>query len=234
MYKVQKAIIIAAGQGTRLQPITLERPKPLVSVNGKMIIETIIEALHKNGIYEIYIVVGYKKEMFKFLEETYKGIHLIENKYYDVANNISSIYVAREHISNSIIIDGDIIIYKPEILQPYFERSGYNAIIVEDNKPEEWGLAVENNVIVRCDKDGGNNRLQLISISRWNEEDAKKLKKHIEVEFDEKKNRKIYWDDIALFEYPSEYKLGVIEINKTDVREIDTYAELKKIDKNYK
>ena len=58
MYKVERAIILAAGQGTRLQPVTLDTPKPLVKVNNVRMIETIINALQSNGINEIYIVVG--------------------------------------------------------------------------------------------------------------------------------------------------------------------------------
>ena len=112
MNKVNKAIIMAAGFGKRMRPITLTTPKPLIKVNGKIIIETIIDALKTNGIEEIYIVVGYLKEQFKYLESIYKNVKLIENKYYDTCNNISSLYVAREHIPNSIIIDGDqIVIY---------------------------------------------------------------------------------------------------------------------------
>ena len=66
---VKKAIIIAAGFGSRLVPITLERPKPLVVVNGIRIIDTLLDALLNKGIEEIYIIRGYKKEMFDVLPD---------------------------------------------------------------------------------------------------------------------------------------------------------------------
>ena len=61
MYKVERAIIMAAGIGKRMQPVTLQTPKPLVKVQGVRMIDTVIQGLHQNGITEIYIVTGYLK-----------------------------------------------------------------------------------------------------------------------------------------------------------------------------
>ena len=118
MHRVKKAIIMAAGLGSRLRPITLHTPKPLINVNGQRIIDTIICALRDNGIDEIHIVVGYKKECFDTLLKEYTGIDLIENPYYDISNNVSSLYVAREYLDDCIILDGDQMIYNPDVLSP--------------------------------------------------------------------------------------------------------------------
>ena len=233
MHTVKRAIIMAAGKGTRMRPVTLTTPKPLVKINGRRMIDTVIEALHKNGITEIYIVVGYLKEQFAVLTKEYNNITLIENPYYDTCNNISSLYVARNFIEDSIILDGDQIIYNEEILTPEFERSGYNAVWT-DGETDEWLMTVENGIVTSCSRTGGKNGWQLYSISRWSEEDGKKLKKHLELEFKEKNNRQIYWDDVAMFCHAEEYKLGIGPMKSSDVIEIDNLDELIALDPSYK
>lgn len=232
VHKVERAIIMAAGIGKRMRPITLDTPKPLVKVNGVRMIDTIINALKKNGISEIYIIVGYMKEKFYFLEKEY-GIKIIENPYFDKCNNISSLYVARDYIENSIILDGDQIVYNDNILSLDFDRSGYNAIWT-DTETNEWILHVENGIITSCSRNGGDNGWQLFSVSRWSAEDGKKLKKHLELEFEQKNNRQIYWDDIALFCYPEEYELGINVMRNGDIIEIDSIAELAQLDNSYR
>lgn len=232
MHKVERAIIMAAGLGNRMHPITLSTPKPLVKVNGVRMIDTVIQGLHQNGIHEIYVVVGYLKEQFTELEKEYPGLTLIENPYFDTCNNISSLYVARDHIENAIILDGDQIIYNPAILSPEFERSGYNSVWT-DEVTDEWRQNVENGIVTSCSRTGGKGGWQLYSISRWTAEDGKKLKHHLEEEFEQKKNRQIYWDDVAMFCHSEDYQLGIWPMSAEDVIEVDTLFELATLDKCY-
>ncbi|WP_294784106.1 phosphocholine cytidylyltransferase family protein [uncultured Eubacterium sp.] len=233
MYKVERAIIMAAGKGTRMRPVTLHTPKPLVKVNGKRMIDSVIEALHKNGISEIYIVVGYLKDQFEILPKEYENVKLIENPFYDTCNNISSLYVARDYIENAIILDGDQIIYNEKILAPEFDRSGYNAVWTDD-ETGEWLMTVENGIVTSCSRTGGKGGWQLYSVSRWNEADGKRLKHHLELEFNEKHNRQIYWDDVAMFCHADEYELGIRPMNADDVIEVDNLEELIALDGSYK
>jgi len=233
MCKVERAIIMAAGKGTRMRPVTLHTPKPLVKVNGKRMIDSVIEALHKNGISEIYIVVGYLKDQFEILPKEYENVKLIENPFYDTCNNISSLYVARDYIENAIILDGDQIIYNEKILAPEFDRSGYNAVWTDD-ETGEWLMTVENGIVTSCSRTGGKGGWQLYSVSRWNEADGKRLKHHLELEFNEKHNRQIYWDDVAMFCHADEYELGIRPMNADDVIEVDNLEELIALDGSYK
>lgn len=224
---------MAAGIGKRMYPITLKTPKPLVKVNGIRMIDTVIQGLHQQGIHEIYVVVGYQKEQFEQWSKTYPQVQLIENPYYKSCNNISSLYMARDYLEDAIILDGDQMIYHPEVLNPFFERSGYNVLWTEQ-QTDEWLLTVENGIVTHCSRDGGKKGWRLFSISRWSAEDGRKLKHHLETEFAVKKNNQIYWDDVAIFCYPGEYELGICEMKPGDVVEIDTYKELTEIDPTYK
>lgn len=233
MHKVKQAIIMAAGLGKRMRPITLDTPKPLIKVNGVRMIDTVIQGLHANGISEIYIVVGYLKEQFENLSKEYKGVTLVENPFFDVCNNISSLYVVREHLEDAIILDGDQIIYNDSILTSKFEKSGYNAVWTEKGT-DEWLMQVERGKVVSCSRTGGTKGWQLYSVSRWTAKDGIKLKKHLEEEFEKKDNRQIYWDDVAMFCHFEDYDLGIMPMQEGDIVEIDSLEELIALDSSYK
>lgn len=232
MIKVNRAIIMAAGRGERMNPVTLKTPKPLVSVNGKRMIDSVIDGLHQNGIFEIYIVVGYLREQFLSLEEVYPNVRLIYNPDYAEWNNIASLYAAKEYLSDCMILDGDQIIHDPKALDPYFELSGYNAVRTEQ-PTKEWLLQTENGIIKSCSRIGGTGGWQLYSISRWSTEDGAKLRHYVEIEY-KKNNRSIYWDDIPIFIYPNEFTLGIHPMKNSDVLEIDTLNELMDADPSYR
>lgn len=232
MNKVRRAIIMAAGIGSRLRPITLHTPKPLVKVHGVRMIDTVLRGLLEQGITEIYIVVGYRKEQFAALKRDYPQIKLIENPYYAECNNISSLFAAREHLEDAMILDGDLIIRNPAVLSPAFERSGYNAIWT-DGQTEEWLMQAENGMVRSCSRTGGSGGWQLFSISRWTQDDGRKLKRLLELEFLEKHNRQIYWDDVPMFCHFQEFQLQVYPMQPEDVIEIDSFAELAALDAAY-
>lgn len=232
MHRVERAIILAAGQGKRMRPVTLQTPKPLVAVNGIRMIDTAIRALHENGIDEIYVVVGHLKEQFAPLAAQYAGLTLIENPWYAECNNISSLYCAREHIENAILLDGDQIIRNAAVLRPEFDRSGYNCVWT-DEETNEWLLTAHDGHVTSCSRTGGRHGWQLYSVSRWTAEDGRRLRRHLELEFDEKRNRQIYWDDVALFCHPEEYDLGIFPMQRGDVVEIDDLRELAAMDTSY-
>lgn len=233
LHKVERAIILAAGYGNRMLPLTKQTPKPLIKVNGKPMIETIIDALVVNEIEEIYVVVGHLKEQFLPLPNKYPQVSLIENPFYQDTNNISSLFVARDHLENVVIMDGDQIIRNLTVLARTFSRSGYNCIWSE-GPTEEWVLTLDEKAnVVACSPEGSDKGWQLYSISRWSTEDGRRLSQLLEYEFLEKKNHQIFWDAIPLLIHPSEFVLGIREMERDDVLEIDEYADLIRIDPSH-
>ena len=230
---LRRAVIIAAGQGKRLRPLTLSVPKSLVPVNGVPIVESAIRGLRANGITEIYIAVGYKKEQFAYLPEKYPGLTLVENPYFETANNISSVYVARAHLADAFILEADLLVQNPGVFDPRTERSGYLAFPGRGDGGE-WGLTVENGVVTGCDPgEGGPGTHQLIGVSRWLAEDGRRLARLAEKEFMEKSNGDIYWDNLPLLLYPDRFTLDVREIAPGDVTEIDNFHDLAALDSSY-
>ena len=231
---VKRAVIMAAGLGKRLQPVTFTTPKPLVRVRGERMIDTILKGLLENGIKEIYVVVGHLKEQFEVLSKEYPEIKLIENPWYDSCNNISSLYVAREHLEDCMILDGDQIVRDPKVLSAEFAHSGYNAIWCE-GETDEWLMQAEGPelFVTSCSRNGGSHGWQLFSISRWSEADGKKLSELVEKEF-EAGNRQIYWDDVPMFVHPKEFRLAVFPMERGDVTEVDNLSELIDLDPSYK
>ena len=153
MYTVQRAIIMAAGRGSRLRPLTDTVPKPLIKIAGVPLIERTILTLHQHGITEIYVVVGYRKAQFAYLALKYPGLILVTNPYYATCNNVASLYMARHHLENAMILDGDQLIQDPSVLAPDFEASGYLAAW-QAEASSEWLLTVKDRQILRCHKGG--------------------------------------------------------------------------------
>lgn len=232
MYEVERAIIMAAGLGNRMRPITDTVPKPLIKINGKPIIERMIEQLIQEDITDVSIVVGYMKDQFEYLKEKY-NVNIIVNPYYETCNNISSLYMARNLLDkNVLILDGDQIINNSDILEKQFAESGYNAVWTE-KQTNEWLMTVQDGKVISCSRTGGEKGWQLFSVSRWTKEDGEKLKKYLEIEFDQNHNRQIYWDDVAMFCHFDDFRLGIKEMMDGDVTEVDSIAELVLVDKSY-
>lgn len=229
--KVKNAIIIAAGVSERLSPVTLKTPKPLVTVNGVRIIDTIIDSLLEKGIVNIYVVVGYKKEMFKVLLEKYPSITLIENPRYNEAHNIASLYEARNYLDSSYIIEADLFIMNKDIISKYEYATSYKGIFEEET--DDWCFSTKNSWITKTSI-GGNNVYRMIGISYWNKEDSIKLKKDIEDVINTPGGKENFWDKVPLTICKKHYSILVNEISSKDVIEIDNYKELVELDSSYK
>lgn len=229
-YRVKRAVFIAAGFGSRMVPITLNTPKPLVRVNGKRIIDTLLDACIQAEIEEIYIVRGYLGEQFDQLLYKYPNIRFIENPAYNDANNISSSLVARYLLANAYVFEADLVLSNPNIIKKYQYSSNFLGIKVE--RSDDWCFETEDGYIVE-EKVGGVNCYQMVGISYWNETDGHKLSNDIETIYNAPGGKERYWEQVPLVYCKDNYKVEIRECLASDIVEIDSFKELKAIDKSY-
>ena len=229
-YRVKRAIFIAAGFGSRLVPITFNTPKPLVRVHGQRIIDSLLDACLAAGINEIYIVRGYLSEQFDQLLYKYPMIKFLENPVYNEANNISSALVARYLLSNAYVFEADLLISNPKIIKKYHYTSDFLAI--KKDRTDDWCFEVKNGVIT-AEKVGGLDCWQMVGISYWNEEDGHKLSQDIAEVYATPGGKERYWEQVPLVYRKHNYAVEVLECFDEDIVEIDTFRELKAIDKTY-
>lgn len=229
-YRVKRAIFLAAGFGSRLVPITLNTPKPLVLVNGKRIIETLLDAVVKAEIEEIYIVTGYLSEQFEILKKKYPQIKFVENNMYNEANNISSAYLVRNLIKNAYVLESDLYLYNPKLIRKYEYHSNFLGYYVD--RSDDWCIEVKNGIITK-EKVGGINCYQMVGISYYDEKDGVNIEKDMEIVYKSPGGKEKYWEQVILDICKKNYNIYLRECQKEDIIEIDTFNELKAIDKTY-
>ena len=231
-YRAKRAIFIAAGFGSRLVPITLNTPKPLVRVHGVRIIDHLIDACLEAGIEEIYIVRGYLAEQFDQLLYKYPMIKFLENPVYNQANNISSSLVARHLLSNAYVFEADLLISNPGIIKKYHYTSDFLAI--KKDRTDDWCFSVKDGVIKEEKVGGeGDNIWQMVGISYWDGNDGEKLIKDIEDVYDSPGGKERYWEQVPLVYRKQNYEVSIRPCLDEDIVEIDTFDELKRIDPTY-
>lgn len=230
-YRVKRAIFLAAGFGSRLVPITLNTPKPLIRVNGKRMIETLLDAVVAVGIEEIVLVRGYLGEQFDQLKYKYPNIKFIENPLFNDANNISSALCVKDYCKNAYILESDLILYNPKLIRKYEYTSNFLGFKVD--KTDDWCLVTDNNDIIIEEKVGGVDCHQMVGISYWNEEDGAKLEKDLQEVYNSPGGKERYWEQVPLVYKKENYKVEIRECQKEDIIEIDSFTELKIIDKIY-
>lgn len=231
-YRAKRAIFIAAGFGTRLVPITYNTPKPLIRVHGVRIIDRLIDACLQAGINEIIIVRGYLGELFDQLLYKYPMIKFLENPVYNEANNISSSLVARYLLSNAYVFEADLLISNPKIIRKYHYTSDFLAIKKE--RSDDWCFRVKNGIIQEEKVGGeGNDIWQMVGISYWNEIDGHKLPMDIQNVYQSPGGKERYWEQVPLVYCKDHYAVEIRECCDEDIVEIDTFEELKAIDKTY-
>ena len=229
-YRARRVIFLAAGLGSRLLPLTLNTPKPLIRVHGKRILDTAIDAALAVGIEEIYVVRGHLSEQFDQLLTKYPMVRFLENPAYNETNNISSAMCARFLLKNAYVMEADLVVNNPSVIRKYHYTSDCLGVPVEVT--DDWCLTSQGGIVTGL-QEGGTDCHHLFTVYYWNAEDGAKLQRHIEEVYQSPGGKQRFWDQVPLMYHRKDYQVEIAECAMTDITEIDTLRELQAVDKAY-
>ncbi|PFN07037.1 sugar phosphate nucleotidyltransferase [Bacillus cereus] len=222
-----RAILLAAGMGTRLRPLTLTTPKSLVEVNGKPMLERQIEYLQEIGVEEIIVITGYLAEKFDYLVDKY-NVKLVHNDKYNVYNNIYTMYVVREYLQDAYVMDADVYLHRNIFIENP-ESSLYFSAKKEDFR-NEWIIKHdENRKVYDIEIGDGDDDYILCGISYWSKEDGVHIVKKLEEVVDQEDFGELYWDNIVK-DNIQDLNVHLYKIDSNDSFEIDSIEDLKKVE----
>lgn len=224
---MKNAIVLASGMGTRMLPLTLNTPKPLIPVCGTPMIETMIAGLLPVT-DRIYVVAGYLAEQFSYLAEKYEKVELIYNPFYETVNNISSVFAAREVLSQGscFICEADLYVSDQSIFGHQLEHSCYYGIMVKGYS-DDWVFETDPEGFISRVGKGGTDCYNMAGVSYFSQGDAKRLREAIERIYGEPGFEALFWDEVVDRNLQS-LKLKVHPVEKGSIVEIDTVEELER------
>ena len=190
----KNAIILAAGKSSRFAPFTYEKPKGLFCVKGQILIERQIEQLIEAGIDEIYIVVGYMKEKFFYLEQKY-GVKLIVNNEFGKKGNLYTLYVAREHLKNTFICCADHYFVRNPFLDPNQENLSYRACVFQKGKFREFSASVSDAKVITDMSVGGCDSYAMVGQAYMNQNFSEKFREYMEDEINDFGIASMFWEE---------------------------------------
>ena len=231
-YRVKRAVILAAGFGSRMMPATADRPKPMVTVNGVRIIDTLLDALTAVGITDITLVRGYQKERFDELLPKYPFLKLVDNDIYDSTNNISSAMAVLDRIDACYLCEADLYISNPAVITKYQYTS--NILGAYSLETDDWSFRLEDGHITQYQK-GNTYCYNYYGISYWTPEDSAKLRRDFRQVYEEEPDGKDqFWEFVPLVLRKESYAVEIRQCEKSDIMEIDNYYELAQLDPSYR
>ncbi|WWR15405.1 aminotransferase class I/II-fold pyridoxal phosphate-dependent enzyme [Lachnospiraceae bacterium JLR.KK008] len=228
-YKVDNAIIMAAGFGLRSLPLSRFVPKGLYQVKGECLIERQIKQLIEAGIHEIIVVVGYLKDQFRYLEEKYNVV-IVENNDYYRYNNISSLYAVRDYLKNSFICCSDNYFSK-NVFEEYVYDSYYSCKYTDEYAEEYCVTKMKGDYIAAIHK-GGSNAWYTIGEAFFSERFSNKFVELLESEYSKRETKKMLWDDFHI-KHIDELPILLVKYSDEIVQEFDTVDDVIAFDPDF-
>ncbi|HHW10827.1 MAG TPA: NTP transferase domain-containing protein [Firmicutes bacterium] len=222
-----KALILAAGMGTRLRPITETLPKTMVPVLGEPMVQRQIRFLREIGIDEITVVTGYLAEKLAPLKRQY-GVRLVHNPRFNVWQNLYSLYVAREYLEDTYILEGDVYLVR-NFLDGEIRESAYFSGIKTDFQ-HEWVLEYDDQDRVTHISVHGGSGYIMSGVSYWTAADGQTIRELLEEAVAKPGFETMFWDDL-IKDNLSRFRVAIRRIASDDWFEIDTVAELEALER---
>ena len=130
-----KAIILAAGEGKRLRPLTENKPKCMVELFGKNLLDWKIDVLKECGISDIIIITGYMSDKINV-----KQVRFYENKLFETTNMVETLFCAREEFNDSLLIIYGDIIFEKKVLEKILKSEDEISLVTDENWKEYWKI----------------------------------------------------------------------------------------------
>jgi CTP:phosphocholine cytidylyltransferase-like protein len=227
---VTNAIIMAAGFSSRFSPLSQICPKGLLPVKGEVLIERQIRQLQEANIHDIYLVVGYKKELFYYLKDKFQ-IHIIENTEYTERNNNSSIYAARDYLDNSYICSADN--YFLENVFSSTEPHAYYSARYACGSTPEYCLQTDENGRITDVTIGGANSWYMFGHVYFDRNFSRQYRTFLEEEYNWPETKQAYWEHIFMH-HLHELSMYIKKFDDSIIQEFDTLEDLKAFDPFYR
>ena len=228
----KNAIILAAGKSNSLAPFTYEKPKGLFVVKGEVLIERQIEQLIEAKVEEIYVVTGYMKEKYFYLEQKYPQVKLLVNNTYGKYGNIYSLYVAREYLNNTFVCCADHYYTKNIFLEDNSENNSYRITTYYNKKFREFAIDyTEENIISACYV-GGTEKLAMVGCAYFNDEFSTKFKKYLVSEIDDFGIANMFWEEFY-GKHVKDLTLYSKQVQNDVILEFETIEELTRFDSEF-
>ena len=228
-YRVQNAVIMAAGLSSRFAPLSYERPKGMLRVKGEVLIERQIRQLLERGITNITVVVGYKKEYFFYLASKY-GVEIVVNDEYASKNNSWTLWLVRDRLSNTYVCSSD-----DYFTENPFERYVYQAYYASEyveGPTEEWCIQTGAKDRITSVTVGGNDSWVMLGHVYFNREFSKRFVSILEEEIDRPETSSELWEKIYL-RHIKELSMHIKHYPAGIIHEFDSLAELEDFDPEF-
>lgn len=228
-FKVDNAIITAAGFGSRFVPLTYEMPKGLLEVFGERMIERQIKQLHEAGITDITIVVGYLKEKFEYLIDKY-GVKLVYNPEYTCKNSLATLYHVRHLLKNTYILASDN--WLRSNLYHAYEPAAWYSGAYKEGKTSEWCLITDRRWRITGVTVGGSDSYVMYGPAYFDRNFSERFRTLLEQYYEAPGTEDFYWEQIVK-DHISELNMYCNRQPDDTVYEFENLEELRLFDTKY-